>query len=88
MLKLEAVQAFASIVETGSITGAARRLALSKSVVSERLTELERALDAKLVHRTTRALVVTEDGKAFYARARLILRDVEAAASEVSERNG
>jgi DNA-binding transcriptional LysR family regulator len=88
MLKLEAVQAFASIVETGSITGAARRLALSKSVVSERLTELERALDAKLVHRTTRALVVTEDGKAFYARARLILRDVEAAAAEVSERNG
>lgn len=48
MFKLDAVQAFAAIVETGSITGAARRLALSKSVVSERLTELERALDAKL----------------------------------------
>jgi DNA-binding transcriptional LysR family regulator len=88
MLKLEAVQAFASIVETGSITGAARRLALSKSVISERLAELERALDAKLVHRTTRALALTEDGTAFYARARLILRDVDAAASELSERRG
>ena len=44
MLKLESIEAFASIAETGSITGAARRLAISKSVISERLTELERTL--------------------------------------------
>jgi DNA-binding transcriptional LysR family regulator len=86
MIKLESVDAFAAIAETGSITGAARRLAVSKSVVSERLTGLERILGAKLVHRTTRRLSLTEDGDAFYARAKQILRDVDSAASELAER--
>jgi DNA-binding transcriptional LysR family regulator len=88
MFKLESVQAFAAIAETGSITGAARRLSLSKSVVSERLAELERSLDAKLVHRTTRTLLLTEDGVAFHARAKRILRDVNEASAELAERRG
>jgi molybdate transport repressor ModE-like protein len=86
MIKLESVDAFAAIAETGSITAAARRLAVSKSVVSERLAGLERILGAKLVHRTTRKLSLTEDGEAFYARAKQILRDVDSAASELAER--
>jgi molybdate transport repressor ModE-like protein len=56
MLKLESIEAFASIAETGSFTAAARRLAVSKSVVCDRLTELERTLGTKLVNRTTRML--------------------------------
>jgi DNA-binding transcriptional LysR family regulator len=88
MLKLEYIQAFASIAETGSITGAARRLAISKSVVSERLTELERVLGTKLVRRTTRTLSLTDDGSTFYDRAKQILRDVDRAASELAERRG
>ncbi len=51
MLKLEYVQAFAAIAEGGSLTVAARRLGLSKSVISDRLTELERSLGSKLIHR-------------------------------------
>src|SRR5262245_16436378 len=86
MFKLESVQDFVAIAETGSITEAARRLSLSKSVVSERLAELERSLDAKLVHRTTRSLSLTEDGVAFQARARRILRDVAEAPAELAER--
>jgi DNA-binding transcriptional LysR family regulator len=86
MLKLECVQAFAAIAEGGSMTSAARRLALSKSVISDRLTDLERALGAKLVHRTTRKLSLTDDGKLFYERAKAILRDVERAAAELSAR--
>ena len=88
MMKLESVRAFAAIAETGSISGAARRLAISKSVVSERLTELERSLNAKLVHRTTRKLLLTEDGQAFHARARRILSEVDEAGSELAERRG
>ena len=88
MLKLESIAAFSAIAEAGSITGAARRLALSKSVVSERLTELERVLGTKLVRRTTRKLSLTDDGKTFYERAKQILRDVESAASELTERRG
>ena len=88
MFKLESLQAFAAIAETGSITGAARRLAISKSVISERLSELERSLGAKLVHRTTRTLALTEDGTAFHARAKGILRDVNEASAELAERRG
>lgn len=88
MIKLESILAFASIAEAGSVTGAARRLATSKSVVSERLTELERLLGAKLVRRSTRRLSLTDEGNTFYERAKRILRDVESAASELAERRG
>jgi DNA-binding transcriptional LysR family regulator len=88
MLKLDALLAFTSVAETGSITGAARRLALSKSVVSERLTELERVLEVRLVTRTTRTLALTADGKTFYERATHILREVAGAAATFAERGG
>jgi molybdate transport repressor ModE-like protein len=88
MLKLELVAAFAAIAEAGSISGAARRLALSKSVVSERLKELEHVLRTKLVHRTTRGLSLTDDGSAFQVRATRILREVDGAVSELAERRG
>ena len=88
MLKLESVAAFVSVVQAGSIAGAARRLGISKSVVSERLTELERVLGAKFIQRTTRRLSLTQDGNAFYGRARQILRDVDSAAAEVAKRRG
>ena len=88
MLKLESIAAFCAVAEADSITGAARRLALSKSVVSERLTELERVLGTTLVRRTTRSLSLTDDGKTFYERGKQILRSVENAASELTERRG
>jgi DNA-binding transcriptional LysR family regulator len=88
MLKLDSVAAFTAIAEAGSISGAARRLALSKSVVSERLKELEHVLRVKLVHRTTRGLSLTDDGNAFQVRAMRILREVDGAVSELAERRG
>lgn len=88
MLKLDALQAFAAIAEAQSFTGAAQRLAMSKSVISERLAELERTLGVKLVHRTTRKLSLTEEGMTFHERAKNILRDVESAAAEVTSRRG
>ena len=61
-MKLEGISTFVTVVEAGSISEAARRQRLSKSVVSERLAELERSLSATLLHRTTRRLTLTEDG--------------------------
>jgi DNA-binding transcriptional LysR family regulator len=86
MLKLESVAAFIAIAEAGSISGAARRMELSKSVISQRLSELERSLGATLLHRTTRNVSITEDGKAFYERARRIVQDVADATAEIAER--
>ncbi len=88
MIKLEGIAAFVAVNEAGSISEAARQLRLSKSVVSERLAELERSLDAKLLHRTTRRLTLTEDGSAFLERAARIVRDVESAAADMAERRG
>jgi DNA-binding transcriptional LysR family regulator len=58
--------AFARVVEARSFTKAAQKLGLSKSVVSERVSGLERELKLKLLHRTTRKLSLTQDGIQLY----------------------
>ncbi|WP_447757669.1 LysR family transcriptional regulator [Sphingopyxis fribergensis] len=88
MIRIEGIAAFVATVEHGSISGAARQLRLSKSVVSERLAELERSLGSALLHRTTRKLSLTEDGIAFLPRAQRITRDISEAAADIAERRG
>jgi DNA-binding transcriptional LysR family regulator len=88
MIKLDGVAAFVAVAEAGSIVEAARRLGLSKSVVSERLAELERTLGARLIQRTTRKMSLTEDGAAFLERGRRIVREVTDSAAEMAERRG
>lgn len=88
MIRIEGIEAFVATVEQGSISGAARQLRLSKSVVSERLTELERSLGSALLHRSTRKLSLTEDGTAFLPRAQRITRDIAEAAADMAERRG
>jgi DNA-binding transcriptional LysR family regulator len=88
MLNLDSVSAFVAIANTGSFTEAARQLGLAKSVVSERLKDLERSLGAKLVQRTTRRVALTADGATFYERAKRMLREAELAASELTDRRG
>ncbi len=87
-MKLEGVQAFVAIAEAGSISAAARRLDMSTSVVSERLSRLEEELGIALMQRTTRKLTLTEDGTTFLKRARSILGEVEDARTELAERRG
>ena len=88
MMKLDGIATFVAVAEAGSISEAARRLRLAKSVVSGRLAELERSLGTALVHRTTRRLSLTEDGTAFLERAARIAREIEEAAADLAERRG
>ena len=88
MLKLDDIASFVAVAEAGSISEAARRMRLSKSVVSERLAEIERSLGTPLLHRTTRKLSLTEDGAAFLERATRIVRDVDEAVADMAERRG
>lgn len=85
-MKLDGVVAFVTVATTGSISEAARHLRLSKSAVSERLTELERALDANLIQRNSRQLALTEDGNAFLERARRIIAEATEATNDLSRR--
>ncbi|EJC69089.1 transcriptional regulator [Rhizobium leguminosarum bv. viciae WSM1455] len=88
MIRIEGIAAFVAVVEAGSVSEAARRLRLSKSVVSERLAELEKSLGGILLHRTTRKLTLTEDGTVFLGRAARIVREIEEAAADMAERRG
>ena len=87
-MKLDGIATFVAVVESGSLSEAARRLRVSRSVVSERLVELEKGLGCSLLQRSTRKLTLTEDGAAFLARAIRIVREVEAAAADLAERRG
>lgn len=88
MMKLDGITAFVAVAESGSISEASRRLNLSKSVVSDRLSELERVLGTTLLHRTTRSLSLTEDGSAFLERAVRIVNEVRDATDDMAERRG
>ena len=58
--------AFAEVVEQGSFTAAAERLGASKSFVSKQISALEARLGVQLLRRTTRKLVLTEEGRTFH----------------------
>lgn len=85
---LETIQnlvVFGRLVEAGSFTAAAVIVGLSKSVVSQRITDLERALGVTLLVRSTRKLVLTPEGADVYERCREWMvqadRTLEAASS-------
>jgi DNA-binding transcriptional LysR family regulator len=88
MMKLDGIVAFVATADAGSISAAARRLALAKSVVSERLAELERTLGVTLIQRTTRKLSLTNGGQIFLPRAQRILRETEEGAAELAASSG
>jgi DNA-binding transcriptional LysR family regulator len=79
MDRLQAMRVFVRVAELGSFARAAEALMLSRARVSEALAELERALGARLLHRTTRRVSLSDDGRAYYERSRQILADVEEA---------
>ncbi len=75
---------FASIVDAGSLSAAGRRASISPAMVSKRLVRLEQRLGVRLIHRTTRRLVLTEAGQRFHADVVAILEHVRRAEERVS----
>ena len=84
MDRFRAITAFVRIVESGSLAAAARRMDVSVSALSRLLAELESHLGARLIHRTTRRLALTETGRAFYERAVQLTADLAEAEEAVS----
>ncbi|WP_382163491.1 LysR family transcriptional regulator [Hydrogenophaga sp. ANAO-22] len=64
--KLKRMALFAEIVDSGSLSAAARRLGSTPSAVSQQLRLLEEALGLVLLHRSTRRLTLTEAGERYY----------------------
>jgi DNA-binding transcriptional LysR family regulator len=84
-MEIEDIQAFSVVAETGSLTSAAHRLGVSKSIVSRRLARLERDLGAVLLTRTTRGTALTEAGANFRDHAARITADVQSARDMLSD---
>jgi DNA-binding transcriptional LysR family regulator len=79
MDRLTSLTAFVRVVDSGGFSAAARRLNMSTTMVSNHVQALEDRLGARLLHRTTRRVSLTEVGKAYYDRCVRILADIEQA---------
>jgi len=84
MDRLTEMEAFATVVDQGGFTDAARKMGISKSAVSKHVSALEARLGARLLNRTTRRVSPTEIGLAYYDRARRVLNDAGEADALVS----
>lgn len=79
---------FTAVVDAGSFVGAAEALGLSRAAVSRLVGELESRLGVRLLHRTTRRLSLTDEGRIFHLRCKTVLAELDEAEAEVSARSG
>lgn len=84
MENLADIAVFVRVVERGSFTLAADELELSRAVVSKYLTRLEERLGARLLHRTTRRLALTEAGAALFEASRGAIERIEEAEAAIA----
>jgi len=85
-MELHQLRYFCAIAETGSFSKAAVKTHISQPSLSQQIRKLEDELGVKLFDRLGRSVRLTEFGQSFLPRARTVLRDLEAARSEVTER--
>ena len=76
MDRLDAMSTFLAVVETGSLSAAARQLKTPLATVSRKVSELESHLRTKLFNRSSRKLVLTDAGNSYFAACKRILADV------------
>lgn len=74
-MDLDQLRLFLTILDRGSLSAAARDLGLSPATVSERLAGLEARFSVRLLHRTTRSISVTEEGRALAEGAERLLAE-------------
>ena len=86
MKNLDALMLFCRVAEMMSFTRAAESLGIQKGRVSAVIRQLEADVGATLLHRTTRSVQLTEDGRAFYSRARDLLAEAEALQSMFADK--
>jgi len=82
MDRLNAIRVFVRVVETGSLTAAARHERISQPSASKAIAQLEEWTGAQLLLRSTRMMTMTEAGHNFMARAQRILEESDEALRE------
>ena len=84
MDRMTSLRVFREVVESGSFSAAADRLSLSAPMASKHVAELEQSLGARLLHRSSRHLSLTEAGEVYYTQCRQALETLDAAESAIS----
>ncbi|MCJ8143934.1 LysR family transcriptional regulator [Ancylobacter sp. A5.8] len=79
MDRFEAMSVLLAVVEAGSLSAGARRLRAPLATVSRKVGDLEKHLGVRLILRTSRGIVLTEEGRSFVAASRRILEQLDAA---------
>jgi DNA-binding transcriptional LysR family regulator len=82
--RVTGMQVFVRVATLGSFSAAGRALNLSQTMVTKHVAALETRLGIKLLHRSTRKLVLTEGGRSFLAASERILADIEEAEASAS----
>ena len=80
---LDGLKTVIAVVETGSFTAAAKRLTISKGLVSKYIHEIESTLAVRLFNRTTRTISLTDAGKHYYQHALQLLEKYDSMIDEV-----
>ena len=77
MDRFRTMETFVRVARSGSFTVAANQLGLSRALVSRHVGMLEERLGARLLHRTTRSLNLTDEGRSYLAFCEQLFRDIE-----------
>ena len=85
MDRLNAMQAFVRVVESGSFSAVARETNTSQSSVSKQVAALEKELGAQLLSRTTRSLALTEAGERYFEQARRLVAEIAEVEAELRQ---
>ncbi len=75
-MTLNGIDVFVAAAETASFSTAATRLNLTRSAVAKTVARIEARLGARLFHRTTRSLALTDDGQVYYERCLRALEEL------------
>lgn len=88
MDRLQAMEMFVRVVETGSFSKAAREFSTTQPTVTKQVAAIEQRLKVRLLNRNTRGVSLTEPGTLYYDKCKTILREAEEADSIVRLRQG
>jgi DNA-binding transcriptional LysR family regulator len=80
---LTSIKVFRQVVESGSFVAASERMDLSPAMVSKHVMYAEKRLGVRLLNRNSRTLSLTEPGRVYFERCKMILQDLEDAELEL-----